>query len=84
MSEAANQEVKKSTDFGGMFKDTGILLVITLVAGLLLGLVYQITKEPIALQPVWKFLRMRHLLQRWKLCSRMHRNGRRPDFHRRR
>jgi electron transport complex protein RnfG len=50
MSEAANQEVKKSTDFGGMFKDTGILLVITLVAGLLLGLVYQITKEPIALQ----------------------------------
>ncbi|MBD5458412.1 MAG: RnfABCDGE type electron transport complex subunit G [Lachnospiraceae bacterium] len=35
---------------GGMFKDTVILLVITLVAGLLLGLVYQITKEPIAVQ----------------------------------
>ena len=50
MSEAANQEVKKSSDIGGMFKDTAILLVITLVAGLLLGLVYQITKEPIALQ----------------------------------
>lgn len=50
MSEAANQEIKKSSDIGGMFKDTGILLVITLVAGLLLGLVYQITKEPIALQ----------------------------------
>lgn len=50
MSEAANQEVKKNSDIGGMFKDTGILLVITLVAGLLLGLVYQITKEPIALQ----------------------------------
>ncbi|MDE7340148.1 MAG: RnfABCDGE type electron transport complex subunit G [Lachnospiraceae bacterium] len=50
MSEAANQEVKKSSDIGGMFKDTGILLVITLVAGLLLGLVYQITKEPIAIQ----------------------------------
>lgn len=33
-----------------MFKDAGILLVITLVAGLLLGLVYQITKEPIAIQ----------------------------------
>ena len=33
-----------------VFKDTGILLVITLVAGLLLGLVYQITKEPIAIQ----------------------------------
>lgn len=33
-----------------MFKDAGILLVITLVAGLLLGLVYQITKDPIAIQ----------------------------------
>ncbi|MCH5250465.1 MAG: RnfABCDGE type electron transport complex subunit G [Lachnospiraceae bacterium] len=33
-----------------MFKDAGILLVITIVAGLLLGLVYQITKEPIAIQ----------------------------------
>lgn len=50
MSEAANQEVKKSSDISGMLKDTAILLVITLVAGLLLGLVYQITKEPIALQ----------------------------------
>ncbi|MDE5932165.1 MAG: RnfABCDGE type electron transport complex subunit G [Lachnospiraceae bacterium] len=50
MSEAANQEVKNSSDIGGMFKDTAILLVITLVAGLLLGLVYQITKEPIAIQ----------------------------------
>ncbi len=33
-----------------MMKDTAILLVITLVSGLLLGLVYQITKEPIAIQ----------------------------------
>ena len=33
-----------------MFKDTGILFVITLIAGLLLGAVYQITKEPIAYQ----------------------------------
>jgi electron transport complex protein RnfG len=33
-----------------MMKNTGILLVITIVAGLLLGLVYQITKEPIANQ----------------------------------
>lgn len=41
---------KKSPDITGMIKDTGILLVITLVAGLLLGLVYQITKEPIAAQ----------------------------------
>lgn len=33
-----------------MMKNTGILLVITLVAGLVLGLVFQITKEPIAEQ----------------------------------
>ena len=33
-----------------MLKDTSILLLITLISGLLLGLVYQITKEPIALQ----------------------------------
>ena len=33
-----------------MMKNTGILLVITLIAGLLLGLVYQVTKEPIAEQ----------------------------------
>lgn len=33
-----------------MMKNTGILLAITIAAGLLLGLVYQITKEPIANQ----------------------------------
>lgn len=33
-----------------MLKDAGILFAITLVAGLLLGCVYQITKEPIARQ----------------------------------
>lgn len=33
-----------------MMKNIGILLAITIVAGLLLGLVYQITKEPIANQ----------------------------------
>ena len=31
-----------------MIKDAAILLVITLCAGLILGFVYQITKEPIA------------------------------------
>ncbi|MCM1086831.1 MAG: RnfABCDGE type electron transport complex subunit G [Muribaculaceae bacterium] len=41
---------KKSSDIAGMLKDAGILLVITVVAGLLLGLVYQVTKEPIAIQ----------------------------------
>lgn len=33
-----------------MMKNTGILLAITLIAGLLLGVVYQVTKEPIAAQ----------------------------------
>ena len=33
-----------------MMKNTGIILAITIVAGLILGLVYQITKEPIAAQ----------------------------------
>lgn len=42
--------MKKNSDIAGMIKDTGILFVITLIAGLLLGLVYQITKEPIAAQ----------------------------------
>lgn len=40
----------KENNISAMLKDAGILLVITLVAGLLLGLVYQITKEPIAVQ----------------------------------
>ena len=33
-----------------MMKNTGIMLAITIVAGLVLGFVYQITKEPIAQQ----------------------------------
>ena len=33
---------------GKIIKDTAVLLVITLVAGFLLGLVYDITLEPIA------------------------------------
>ncbi len=35
-----------------MMRNTGIMLVITLISGLLLGLVYQITKDPIARQEV--------------------------------
>ena len=37
-----------------MMKNTAILLVITVVAGLVLGLVYQITKDPIAEQEAKK------------------------------
>ena len=35
-----------------MIKDTAILFVITLISGLLLGVVYEVTKEPIALQEI--------------------------------
>lgn len=37
-----------------MIKDTVIITVITLIAGLLLGVVYQVTKEPIAQQQAKK------------------------------
>ena len=37
-----------------MIKNTAILLVITVVAGLVLGLVYQVTKNPIAVQEARK------------------------------
>ena len=39
-----------SKDMKSMLKDAAILLAITLIAGLILGVVYQVTKEPIALQ----------------------------------
>ena len=37
-----------------MIKDAAILFAITLIAGLLLGVVYEVTKEPIALQQAKK------------------------------
>lgn len=37
-----------------MIKNTAIMLVITVVAGLILGLIYQVTKEPIAEQEAGK------------------------------
>lgn len=46
----SNERKSKNSDISGMLKDTVILLVITLISGLLLGMVYQITKEPIAVQ----------------------------------
>lgn len=42
--------MKDTKETREMFKDAGILFAITLLAGLILGLVYQITKEPIAQQ----------------------------------
>lgn len=40
----------KNTDASAMLKDAVILFLITLISGLILGFVYQITKEPIARQ----------------------------------
>ncbi len=38
------------SDIRNVLKDAGILFVITLIAGLMLGFVYELTKEPIRLQ----------------------------------
>ena len=42
--------VKNRNDIAVMFKEAGILFAITLIAGLVLGMVYELTKEPIRIQ----------------------------------
>ncbi len=42
--------MKKTEDLKVMLKEAGILFVITLFSGLMLGFVYELTKEPIRLQ----------------------------------
>lgn len=42
--------MSKNKDIKSMLKDTVILVVITLISGLALGFVYQLTKEPIRIQ----------------------------------
>lgn len=42
--------MKNSRDIKIMMKEAGILFAITLIAGLVLGFVYELTKEPIRLQ----------------------------------
>lgn len=42
--------MSKNNDMKNMLKDTFVLLVITLISGLVLGFVYQLTKEPIRIQ----------------------------------
>ena len=42
--------MKNKNDIQAMLKEAGILFAITLIAGLLLGFVYELTKEPIRLQ----------------------------------
>lgn len=57
-----------------MLKEAGILFAITLIAGLLLGFVYELTKEPIRLQEekavqeaCRAVLRMHNSLKNWML-----------------
>lgn len=50
---------------GSMIGDALVLFAITLIAGLVLGTVYQVTKEPIAAQR-----KKRNRKRAWK-CSRM-------------
>lgn len=42
--------MKKKSDISVMLKEAGILFAITLLAGLLLGFIYELTKEPITIQ----------------------------------
>lgn len=42
--------MNKKNDFTALLKDAGILAAITIIAGILLGLVYGVTKEPIRVQ----------------------------------
>lgn len=49
--------MKSKKDIGEMLKNAGILFVITLIAGLALGFVYEVTKEPIAYQQELKIQR---------------------------
>lgn len=42
--------MQKNNDIKVMLKEAGILFVITLISGLMLGFVYELTKEPIRLQ----------------------------------
>ena len=42
--------MKRKNGLGNMMKEAGILFAITLLAGLALGFVYQLTKEPIRIQ----------------------------------
>lgn len=42
--------MKNKSDIRNMMKDAGILFAITLIAGIVLGFVYELTKEPIRIQ----------------------------------
>lgn len=49
-TKVETKTVKENSDVTVMLKEAAILFVITLVSGLLLGFVYELTKEPIRIQ----------------------------------
>lgn len=49
--------MKNKSDMNELFKNAGILFAITLLAGIMLGFVYELTKEPIAYQKELKVQR---------------------------
>lgn len=49
-TQTKTQVEKKQSDVSVMLKEAAILFVITLISGLLLGFVYEVTKEPIRIQ----------------------------------
>lgn len=62
--------MKNNTDVKVMLKEAGILFAITLISGLILGFVYELTKSPIraqqekAIQEAWqRYLRMQTILR---------------------
>ena len=48
-------DMKSKKDISKMFKEAGILFAITMIAGLALGYIYELTKDPIAYQEKLKF-----------------------------
>ncbi len=50
LSDKEAEGMKNNSDIKVMLKEAGILFAITLIAGLVLGFVYELTKEPIEVQ----------------------------------
>lgn len=74
LAERQVQNVKNKNDIQAMLKEAGILFAITLIAGLLLGFVYELTRSPSVSRrkkrcrkPVRRSLRMRSILKNWML-----------------
>ena len=64
--------MKNKNDVQAMLKEAGILFAITLIAGLLLGFVYELTKEPIRLQEEFMRSGKGYLLLRYSKLLILH------------